>query len=266
MKLTCAIVDDEFLARQYLKDYIKKLPFLELIGDYDSPLMILEELKRNAIDILFLDIQMPDISGLDFLKTLNPQPYVILTTAYKEYALEGYEHNVIDYLLKPFSFDRFLKAVNKAIDRINKERAVFSSIKKPMEITPAISEYHFMTIRADRKWYKINFDDLIFIAGQKAYVTFHTRTKNITALKSLKELEETLPPEKFIRIHKSFIVSIRHVETLEGNLISIGGQKLSIGSNYREKVKGLLKIQPSEEDKINDDPNLNESYVGLEPS
>jgi len=246
MKLTCAIVDDEFLARQYLKDYVEKLPFLELIGDYDSPLMILEELKRNAIDILFLDIQMPDISGLDFLKTLNPQPYVILTTAYKEYALEGYEHNVIDYLLKPFSFDRFLKAVNKTAEMIRKER---SAGKRPDsgDARPLVGE-NFMTIRADRKWYKINFDDLIYVEGQKAYVTFHTRTKKITALVSLKELEETLPPEKFIRIHKSFIVSIGHVETLEGNLVGISGQKLSIGSSYREKVNSLFKIQHPEED------------------
>jgi DNA-binding LytR/AlgR family response regulator len=245
MKLTCAIVDDEFLARQYLKDYVEKLPFLELIGDYDSPLMILEELKRNAIDILFLDIQMPDISGLDFLKTLNPQPYVILTTAYKEYALEGYEHNVIDYLLKPFSFDRFLKAVNKTADMIRKERSG-SSKSISGDAGPLVGE-NFMTIRADRKWYKINFDDLIYVEGQKAYVTFHTRAKKITALISLKELEETLPPEKFIRIHKSFIVSIGHVETLEGNMVGISGQKLSIGSSYRENVNSLFKIQHPEE-------------------
>jgi len=248
MKITCAIIDDEYLARQYIRDYVDRLPMLELVGDYDSPLMILEKLNEGAIDILFLDIQMPDISGLDFLKTINPQPFVIFTTAYKEFALEGYEHNVIDYLLKPFSFDRFLKAVNKAIDRINKEKALVNNkVTSPESIAPVpVIKDHFMTIRADRKWYKINFDDLIYIEGQKAYVTFHTRTRKITALISLKELEKSLPPGRFIRIHKSFIVSIRHVETLEGNMVGIYGQKLSVGSSYRKNVYNLFKIQQQE--------------------
>lgn len=254
MKITCAVVDDEYLARQYIKDYVERLPMLELVGDYDSPLMLLEKLNEGFIDILFLDIQMPDISGLDFLKTIVPQPFVILTTAYKEYALEGYEHNVIDYLLKPFSFDRFLKAVNKAINRINKERNPgFNGRNLLDEKVPSV-ENNFITIRADRKWYKVNFDDLIYIEGQKSYVTFHTRTKRITALISLKELVDTLPKDRFIRIHKSYIVSIRHIETLEGNLIGISGQKLSIGSSYREKVNGLFRIQQSDGDMPKPDP------------
>jgi DNA-binding LytR/AlgR family response regulator len=247
MKLTCAIVDDEFLARQYIKDYVEKLPFLHLIGDFDSPLMILGELKKNTIDILFLDIQMPDISGLDFLKTLNSQPYVILTTAYQEYAMEGYEHNVIDYLLKPFSFDRFLKAVNKVIDKVQKERAVVGGGNSFGAGSIPVMQDTYMTIRADRKWYKIDFNDLMYIEGQKAYVTFHTKTKKITALIYLKELEESLPAKMFIRIHKSFIVSIKNIETLEGNMIGICGQKLSVGSNYREQVHHLFNIKQQED-------------------
>jgi DNA-binding LytR/AlgR family response regulator len=227
MKLTCAIIDDEYLARQYLRDYIERLPFLELAGDYNSPLLIMDELKKNAIDILFLDIQMPDITGIDFLKILNPQPYIVLTTAYKEYALEGYEHNVIDYLLKPFSFDRFLKAINKVVDRVEKERTGRT----------------FMTIRADRKLYKINYDNLIYIEGQRAYVTFHTTQKKITALISMKELEEKLPGDQFIRIHKCFIVSIRYLESLEGNMIDICGTKLPVGSSYRDQVEKVLKFR-----------------------
>jgi DNA-binding LytR/AlgR family response regulator len=247
MKLTCAIVDDEFLARQYLRDYVQRLSFLELVGDYNSPLMIMEELKQNTIDILFLDIQMPDITGLDFLKTINPQPYVILTTAYKEYAIEGYEHNVIDYLLKPISFDRFLKAINKVADKIQKERAAATNINSSFDSRTATEE-NYLTIRADRKWYKINYDDLYFIEGQKAYVTFHTRIKKITALFSLKELEETLPAERFIRIHKSFIVSVKNIETLEGNMIGICGKKLPVGSSYRDKVNQLFNIKDQDKD------------------
>jgi DNA-binding LytR/AlgR family response regulator len=227
MKLTCAIIDDEYLARQYIRDYIERLPFLDLVGDYNSPLLIMDELKRNAIDILFLDIQMPDITGIDFLKILNPQPYIILTTAYKEYALEGYEHNVVDYLLKPFSFDRFLKAINKVVDMVEKERIGRT----------------YMTIRADRKLYKINYDDLIFIEGQRAYVTFHTTQKKITALISMKELEEKLPKDQFIRIHKCFIVSIKYLESLEGNMIEICGRKLAVGSSYRDQVEKILKFR-----------------------
>lgn len=239
MSYKCAIVDDEFLARQYIRDYVSRLPFLTLTGDYDSPLLILEELKNNDIDILFLDIEMPDISGLDFLKTLSPQPYVILTTAYREYALEGYEYNVVDYLLKPFSFDRFLKAVNKAIDRAQKE--------KPSEGgNPVQSENRgdYLTIRADRKLYKIHFDDLIYVEGQRAYVTFHTLQKKITALIALKDLESQLPSDRFIRIHKSFIVSIRHMEALEGNQVEITGKlKLSVGTSYREQVEHIFRIK-----------------------
>jgi DNA-binding LytR/AlgR family response regulator len=227
MKLTCAIIDDEYLARQYIRDYIERLPFLDLVGDYNSPLLIMDELKRNAIDILFLDIQMPDITGIDFLKILNPQPYIILTTAYKEYALEGYEHNVVDYLLKPFSFDRFLKAINKVVDMVEKERIGRT----------------YMTIRADRKLYKINYDDLIYIEGQRAYVTFHTTQKKITALISMKELEEKLPRDQFIRIHKCFIVSIKYLESLEGNMIEICGKKLAVGSSYRNQVEKILKFR-----------------------
>lgn len=244
MILNCAIVDDEFLAREYIRDYISKIPYLNLIGDYDSPLLILDELKNNNIDILFLDIQMPDISGLNFMKTIDHMPCVILTTAYKEYAIEGYEHNVIDYLLKPFSFERFVKAVNKAARKLQQERMVTDSGMEKEDISKPIIEPDHIIIRADRKWYKINYDDLLIIEGQKAYVTFHTKTKKITALISLKELEELLPPDKFLRIHKSFIVSIRCIETLEGNLIEICGMKLSVGSNYRDKVYQLFNIKP----------------------
>jgi DNA-binding LytR/AlgR family response regulator len=239
MSYNCAIVDDEFLARQYIRDYVGRLPFLNLVGDYDSPLLILEELKNKDIDILFLDIEMPDISGLDFLKTLNPQPYVILTTAYREYALEGYEYNVVDYLLKPFSFDRFLKAVNKAVDRAQKERQT-----APGSAAPAEPKEEYLTIRADRKLYKIHFDDLVYVEGQRAYVTLHTRQKNITALIAMKDLETQLPADRFIRIHKSFIVSVRHMEALEGNMLEITGKiKLSIGTSYRDQVEQIFRIK-----------------------
>jgi DNA-binding LytR/AlgR family response regulator len=236
MIFKCTIIDDEFLARQYLKDYVARVPFLQLTGDYDSPLLAIEDLKNNNIDLLFLDIQMPDISGLEFLKTINPQPFVIFTTAYKKYALEGYEHNTIDYLLKPISFERFLKAVNKFNDIIQTGRNAAVS-------APDKSSGNYLTIRADRKFYKVHFDDIYFIEGQQAYVTFNMKERKITALMSMKDLEETLPHEQFIRIHKSFIASRKYINSLEGNQIDINGQKLPVGKNYREQVQKLFNIK-----------------------
>ena len=238
MKIKCAIVDDEFLARKLLKDYVSKVPNLELVGDYDSPLKVSELIFQGHIDLLFLDIQMPDITGLEFLRSLDKQPAVIFTTAYKEFAMEGYELNIIDYLLKPFSFDRFLKAVMKAINIV--------STQQPKNLQ-AIEEdnYHenYIIIRADRKHYKINYEDLIFIEGQKAYVTFHSvGNKKITALASLKVLEEKLPANQFIRIHKSYIVSIKKIRFLEGNLLEIADQNLPIGKNYKQMVNKVFGL------------------------
>lgn len=240
MKIKCVVVDDEALARKYLKDYISKVPFLELIGDFNSPLKAYDILEKGMVDLMFLDIQMPDITGLDFLRSLNKKPYVILTTAYKEYALEGYELDISDYLLKPFSFDRFLKAVNKVNTAVlNKEK------KEEPASTYNQTDFHddYIVIRADRKYYKINYDDLIFIEGQKAYVTFHSvGKKNVTALASLHELEEKLPENKFVRIHKSFIVSIKKIDTLEGNMIEIAGEKLPVGKSFKSNISSLFGL------------------------
>jgi DNA-binding LytR/AlgR family response regulator len=240
MKIRCVVIDDEALARKYLKDYISKVPFLEFLGDFNSPLKAYDLLEKGMIDLMFLDIQMPEITGLDFLRSLNHKPYVILTTAYKEYALEGYELDISDYLLKPFSFDRFLKAVNKV-------NSTILSKKKKEEPTTSYNQTDFhddyIIIRADRKYYKINYDDLIFIEGQKAYVTFHSEgKKKITALASLRELEEKLPEKKFIRIHKSYIVSVKKIDALEGNMIEIAGEKLPVGKSFKPKVTELFGL------------------------
>lgn len=237
MTVRCAIIDDEFLARQYLKDYVSRVPFLKLVGDYDSPLLAIEDLKNHNIELLFLDIQMPDISGLEFLKTINPQPFVIFTTAYRKYALEGYEYNTIDYLLKPISFERFLKAVNKLGDILQTGRSDIGNMysDKPSD--------NYLNVRADRKVYKIGFEDLIFIEGQQAYVTFVTKERKITALMSMRDLEKTLPEDQFIRIHKSYIASKKYISSLDGNQVEINGQKLPVGKSYRERVQKLFNIK-----------------------
>ena len=242
MTIRCAIIDDEHLARQYMKDYVSRIPFLELEGEYNSPMKIMDALYQGRIDLLFLDIQMPDISGLDFLRSLEQKPYVVLTTAYKEFALEGYELEVTDYLLKPFSFDRFLKAANKVYQAMNQRNQAEASGPEPEQKTDFKEDY--LVIRADRKLYKINYEDLIYIEGQKAYVTFHSENnKRITALASLKELEEKLPAGQFIRIHKSYIVSVKKIDALEGNQLEVAGEMLPVGKNYRSAVARVFGLE-----------------------
>lgn len=240
MTLRCAVIDDEYLARQYISDYIQKIPFLELKGDFNSPLKAIDLIKSGKIDLIFLDIQMPEITGLDFLKTLDKKPYVIITTAYKQYALEGYELSVTDYLLKPFSFERFLKAVNKVLELKEKALGTGTQLSDDQPETTLHDDY--IVIRADRKHYKVNYEDLIYIEGQKAYVTFHTSTKRITALASLKDLAEKLPEKRFIRIHKSYIVSVKKIDSLEGNQIEIGDKRLPIGKSYKKELDHLFGL------------------------
>ena len=184
---------------------------------------------------------MPDITGIDFLKTLRQGPKrVIFTTAYQAYALEGYNLNVVDYLLKPFSFERFYQAVNKVIDKLENQIVPVNEISTTPQTVFSDS---YLTIRADRKFYKINFDDINYIEGQKAYVTFHTKKKKITALASLKELEETLPQAQFIRIHKSYIVSLKELSAMEGNMVEVDDIKLPIGQTYKSDVVKIFDIK-----------------------
>jgi len=241
VKLKCIIVDDEFLAREYLKDYVSKVSFLELLGDFNSPLKAIEMLQSGEVDLMFLDIQMPDISGIEFLRTQAKYPEIIITTAYKDYALEGYELNVTDYLLKPFSFERFFKAVNKVLEKKNQSLPTVE--KQPDEKTAETTIHDdYLIIRADRKHYRIIYSDIEYIEGQKAYVTFHTAYKKITALASLRDLEEQLPADQFIRIHKSYIASKAKITALEGNILELQQVKLPVGSSYRDKIASFFGL------------------------
>jgi len=226
MKLNCLVVDDEQLARELLAEYISKVPFLELKGLVKNPIEVAEILEGETIDILFLDIQMPDITGIELLKTLTHKPLIIFTTAYSEYALEGYDLDVLDYLVKPFSFERFLRAVNKAAEmvKLKQNRGQSSSDKE------------YISISADHKIYRVRLDEILYIEGLREYVSYYTPGKRIITLASLKNLEESLPGEKFIRVHKSYIVPVEKVIALEGNMLDIGIKKIPIGRSYREKV------------------------------
>lgn len=224
-KYNVLIVDDEFLARKLLSEYVSKVDYLQLIDTCSDATKAMEVLHKEQIDILLLDIQMPDISGMEMLKLIDKKPSVILTTAYSEYAVDAFSLGVIDYLLKPFDYARFLQAINKAVN-INTSTTVAS--------TDMSNDY--LMVKADYKLYKVNYDDLLFIEGQHEYVTFHTKAKRITALYSLKNLEDTLPKDRFVRVHKSFIVSIKNIEDIDKTNVSVAGSKIPVGASYRDAL------------------------------
>lgn len=216
--MRCLIIDDEPAARDILRTYITDTEELQIVGECTNALDARSTLKENDLDLLFLDINMPRLSGIDFLKTLDHPPKVVLTTAYSEYALDGYELDVVDYLLKPFSFERFLKAVEKA-GRNSSE-------------TNTDAEY--ITIKADGKLYRFHFGDILFAESQGDYLTVHTTVEKITFYQTMKEFCDRLPESRFVRIHRSYLVSLLHINFVEGNLVKIADHKLPIGNSYKE--------------------------------
>jgi DNA-binding LytR/AlgR family response regulator len=225
MSLKCLIVDDEHLARELINMFCSRLPNLKVVGTCKNAIEAIHFLAENQVDLIFLDIQMPDLSGIDLVKTLKVKPAIIFTTAYSDYAVEGFELDVTDYLVKPFSFERFIKAVNK--------------VKSPSEPETLVKEAEFMIVKADHKLYKVMFKEIKYIEGLREYVAYHLKDKKIVALASLKKLEEELPTN-FIRIHKSFIINADLIESISGNEIELGTVKLPIGKSYKEEVMKLF--------------------------
>jgi DNA-binding LytR/AlgR family response regulator len=231
-KIRCIIVDDEELARALIKEYVSKIPSLELVGTYKNPLEALEVLRAEHIDLMFLDIQMPELTGIQFLKSLEKKPVVIFTTAYPEYALEGYELDVVDYLVKPVSIERFLHSVNKATKILHNKTGNAGKTNQP----------DFIVIHADHKIYRLLLADILYIEGLREYVSYFTADgKRIIALESLKKLEEILPSHMFMRVHKSYIVPINRVRVIEGNMVMIEKKGIPIGASYKEAaLKALM--------------------------
>lgn len=234
MQHTCLIVEDEPLARNLLTEYVKKVSFLNLVKACSNPMEALEVLRTNTIDILFLDIQMPEITGITLLKILQKKPMVILTTAYSEYALESYELDVVDYLLKPITFDRFLKAVDKASQRITTPGVSISD--RPQGEASA----DFVFVKDGTKLVKIVFDDVLFVEGLKDYVTIHTKTQKVVTLQRLKALEMQLPAEKFIRIHHSYIIALKAIDVIHKGEVQIGNAMIPISDSYKKAFKDLI--------------------------
>ncbi|MEO9484879.1 MAG: LytTR family DNA-binding domain-containing protein [Ekhidna sp.] len=231
--MKCIIIDDEPLARKLLVDYIVKVPYLELRGAFSSALDALEMINSQHVDLLFLDIQMPDINGVDFLRSLHSKPSVIFTTAHSEYAFDGYQLDVLDYLLKPFNFSTFLRSVEK-VKRLN-----------PMSI-PAKSEKEqpFIFLKQGNVLVKVQVSDIYYIKGLKDYLRIITKKGQYVVLQTMKSMLEKLSPYHFVRVHNSYMISIRHIESVDSTKVKVGGEPIPIGGMYKkhfhESIKDLL--------------------------
>lgn len=236
--LKVLILDDEYHARKLLSEYVSKLPFLQLVGTAANVFEAMNVLRTEKVDIMLSDIQMPEITGLEFARSLKNAPTVIFTTAYSEYAVESYELDVADYLLKPIAFPRFLQAINKVVGRKSESAPPPLMVERP-EPLPEKPAEGSIVVKSGYKLYNINYNSLLYVEGQREYVTFHTTKQKITTLYSLKDLEEKLPASLFVRIHKSYIVSINSIELIDKNMLHISDKKLPIGGSYKE---ALMKV------------------------
>jgi len=220
-------VDDEPLAQEVLENYIQRVGDLQLVKKCSNALEAFQELHKEKIDVLFLDIQMPVIDGLSFLKSLKNSPAVILTTAYPNHAIEGFDLDVADYLLKPISFERFLKAVNRVID-----------YKKSLNGDAPAGEYMF--VKVDSKLVKVNFAEIVYIEGMKDYLKIFIKERPLVVHQTMKKIEDLLPKNKFVRVHNSYIVSVSAVNSIVGNFVEINGKEIPIGANYKDHLIKLV--------------------------
>jgi DNA-binding LytR/AlgR family response regulator len=236
-KIICLAVDDEPPALEVLKKYIASVPTLQLAGTCADALEALTVLQQNSIDLLFLDIQMPQLLGTDLMRTLKNPPKVIFTTAFRKFAVEGFELDAVDYLLKPISFERFLKAVNKVMDTNlhTLENNLFFADNKNKQADA------FITVRADRKNLKVPLDDILFIESLKDYIKVVTSSKTIITKQSISSIEEVLPQKDFLRIHRSYIVSLCKIESYTNELIEIAKYELPVSRMYRHEVGKILR-------------------------
>jgi len=239
--IRCLIVDDEPLALHILEDYISKIPFLQLVKATTNPIEALTLVQEKQVDLVFLDVQMPELTGIQFLRIANGKAKVILTTAYPQYALEGYELDVIDYLLKPIAFDRFFKSVQKA-------QAVLRPAAEPVpaQQEPAPQQKQqdllsdFIFVKTEHKIQKVYLNDILFIEGLKDYISIFTPAERIITLQNMKKMEDALPEQHFIRVHKSYIVSINKIDSIERSRIFIGDKIIPVGDTYREEFFKII--------------------------
>jgi two-component system, LytTR family, response regulator len=229
-KYTCIIIEDEPLALEKTKDFVNKIPFLYLAATFDNALSGLTYLNNNKVDVLFLDINMDELSGIELLESSKINSQVIITTAYQEYALKGYDLHITDYLLKPFTFNRFLQAVNKAQENLNQRSA-----DKPID---------FIFVKTENRLEKIMISDILYIEGMRDYIRVHTATKKIMTLQGFNELEQLIPAHLVCRVHKSYMVALNKIESIERSRIKIADQLIPISDTYKEAFLQLINGKP----------------------
>ena len=229
--MTCIIVEDELPAQNLLKNYLSKIPDMQLLATFQSAMDANNYFKSNTVDLVFLDVNLPDISGLDFIKTVKNPPAIIMTTAYPEYAVSSFElDTIVDYLVKPFGFDRFLKAVNKAEDRLIKKDVVNQTVEDSI----------FLNV--DKTLHKIILNDLLFLESDRNYITIVTQTQKLSFIDSLKNWNQKLPDLEFLQIHKSYIINAKYVTKISGNEVYINTHRLPIGRTYKADLLKKLRI------------------------
>lgn len=236
MNIKCIIVDDEVHARKVLEKFISDIPHLELIKSYKNALEAMQTLNEQDIDAMFLDINMPKVSGLSFLENLRHPPAVVITTAYREYAVEAFELDVIDYLHKPIPFPRFLKSVSKIEEKLKAKNE--NTIVSTQVDTRKQEEFIF--IKADKKTIKLNFNEIVYVEGLGDYIKIHLKEKSIVSKLTIKRMEDLLPKNLFPRVHKSFIIALSQIQAIEGNQIEISNQKIPIGQIYRQTFMEII--------------------------
>lgn len=258
-KIRCLALDDEPLALDILANYINKMPSLTLVKTCTDPLEALSLIQQGKVDLLFLDIQMPTLTGIQFLRVMNGKCKTILTTAYSEYALEGYDYDVADYLLKPISFERFLKAVQKAVGQfsVGSFQSSVGGGQSPVDsfqssignenseavispTTPQQQQLDFIFVKTEYKIQKINLSDILYLEGLKDYVSIYTTTERILTLQTMKKMEEMLPSNRFVRVHKSYIVSLEKIETIGRQRIFIGKNTIPVGDSFQKDFMKLI--------------------------
>jgi DNA-binding LytR/AlgR family response regulator len=237
-KIKCLVIDDEPPARDILKKYVSEVELLELAGECSNAVETLSFLQNNAVELLFLDIKMPHILGTSFLRTLKNPPRVIFTTAFRKYAVEGFDLNAVDFLLKPISFERFLQAVNKVM-QLNIHAS--ETGKLTGETVPDQS-HPFLYFRADRKMVKVFLEDILFIESLKDYIKVVTTSKVIVSKQSISALEEMLPKDAFVRVHRSYLIAVNKIDAYHSDLIEIGKKEIPVGRLFKHEVNRILNI------------------------
>ncbi len=237
MKIRCLLVDDEPPALAVLRSHIAAVPMLEVVAQCHNAIAAFEALQKHPVDLMFLDVKMPQLTGTDFLRSLRNPPKVILTTAHREYALDGYDLDIVDYLLKPISLDRFLRAIQK-VYRLESNGLV--TMPAPRETAHPETD-RFLYFRADRKMVKVMVDEILYVESLKDYVRIVTATRQVVAKQTITSLEEMLPEDAFLRIHRSFIVARTKIDSFSPNHVEAGGKELPIGRHYKHDVERLLK-------------------------